>query len=222
MVLDGKSSKEYPVNAGVPQGSILGPTLFLLYINDLPDDAICNIGICANDTTLCFKYDQASDLQQQLELASELESDLQDTVDWGRKWLVDFNARKTQLVSFDRFKNTCAIDVKMDGSVLDEKTSFKMLGLTFSSKLDCGSYIVSIAKTASKKIGALIHSMKFLSPEVALYLYKSTIWPCMEYCYHVWAGAPSCYLELLGKVQKRIYRTVGPSLAASLEPLAHC
>ena len=96
-----------------------------------------------------------------------------------------------------------------------------MLGLTFSSKLDWGSYIISIAKTASKKIGALIRSMKFFSPEVALYLYKSTIHPCMEYCCHVWTGASSCYLEFLNKLQKRICRTVGPSLAASLEPLAH-
>ena len=152
-------------------------------------------------------------------MASELESDLRDTVDWGRNWLVDFNAGKTQLVSFDRSKDTGAIDVKMDGSVLEEKTSFKMLGLTFSSKLDWGSYIVSIAKTASKKIGALIRSINFFSPEVALYLYKSTIGPCMEYCCHVWAGAPSCYLELLDKLQKRICRTVGLSLAASLEPL---
>ena len=110
----------------------------------------------------------------------------------------------------------------MDWSILEEKTSFKMLGLTFSSKLYWGSYIVSIAKTASKKIGALIRSMKFLSPEVALYLYKSTIRPCMEYCYHAWVGALSCYLELLDKLQKRICRTVGPSLAACLEPLAHC
>ena len=76
-----------------------------------------------------------------------------------------------------------------------------------------GSYIIPIFKTASKKIGALIRSMKFRSPEVALYLYKSTIRPCMEYCCHDWAGAPSCYLELLDNV--------GPSLAASLEPLAH-
>ena len=167
VVLDGKSSQEYPVNAGVPQGFILGPTLFLLYINDLPDDVICNIAIYADDTTLYSKCNQASDLWQQLELASELESDLRDTVDWDRKWLVDFNAGKTQLVSFDRSKNTGAIDVKMDGSVLEDTTSFKMLGLTFSSKLDW-SYIVSIAKTASKKIGALIRSMKFLSPEVAL------------------------------------------------------
>ena len=118
MVLGGKSSQEYPVNAGVPQGSILGPTLFLLYINDLPDDVICDIAIYADDTTLYSKYDQSFDLWQQLELATELESDLRDTVDWGRKWLVDFNPGKTQLVLFERSKNTGTIDVKMMGPFL--------------------------------------------------------------------------------------------------------
>ena len=96
-----------------------------------------------------------------------------------------------------------------------------MLGLTFLSKLGWGSYIIYIAKTASKKIGALICSMKFLSLEVALSLPKSTLRSCREYCYNVWVGAPSCYLELLVKLQKRIYRTICLSLAASLEPLAH-
>ena len=90
-----------------------------------------------------------------------------------------------------------------------------MLGLTFSSQLDWGSYIISIAKSA------LIGSMRFFCPEDALYLYKYTIRPCMEYCFHVSAGDPSCYMELLDKLQKRICRTVGPSLAASLEPLTH-
>ena len=94
----------------------------------------------------------------------------------------------------------------MEGSVLEEKSSFKMLGLTFSSKLDWGSYI---------------HSMKFLSPEVVLYLHKSTLQPCMEYCCHVWTGAPSCYLQFLDKLQKRICSTDGPLLAASLEPFGH-
>ena len=96
-----------------------------------------------------------------------------------------------------------------------------MLGLTVCSKLDWGSYIISIAKTTPKKIGALIRSIKFLSPEVALYIYKSTICLYMEYCCLIWAGAPSCYLELLDKLNKRICRTVGPSLAASLELLVH-
>ena len=183
---------------------IFGPTLFLLHINDLRDDIMCDIAIYADDTTLYSKCDQASDLWQQLELASELESDLRDTVDWGRKWLVDFNAGKTQLVSFDQSNNNGSIDVKMDGFVLEEKSAFKMLGLTFSSKLDRGSYIISIAKTGSKKIGALICSMRFLSLEYHLYLYKSSIRPCMVYCCHVWAGVPSCYLELLDKLQKQI------------------
>ena len=87
-----------------------------------------------------------------------------------RKWLVDCNVGKTQLVSFDQSNNTYVIDVQIDGSILEGQSSFKMLGLTFSAKLDWGSYITSTAKTASKKIGALIRSMKFLSSEVALYL----------------------------------------------------
>ena len=72
MVLDGKCSQEYPVNAGVPQDSILGRALFLLYINDLPDDVICDIAIYTDDTTLYSKCDQTSDMWQHLELTSEL------------------------------------------------------------------------------------------------------------------------------------------------------
>ena len=78
----------------------------------------------------------------------------------------------------------------MDGFVLEEKSTFKVL--------------------------------EFLSHEFVLYLYKSTIQPCMEQCCHVWAGVPSCYLELLNKLQKQICRTVGPLVAASHEPLGHC
>ena len=110
----------------------------------------------------------------------------------------------------------------MDGSVLDEKSYFKIMGLTFSSKMDWGSWIISIAKTASRKIEALICSMKFLSPEVAMYLYKYIIHPCMEYCCHVWAGAPSSHFELLDKLQKLMCRTLAPSFSASFEPLGHC
>ena len=75
VVLDGNSSQEYPVNAGVPQGSILCPTIFLLYINNLHNDVICDIAIYTDETTLYSNCDQASDLWHQLELASELESD---------------------------------------------------------------------------------------------------------------------------------------------------
>ena len=180
MDLDGKSWQEYPVNAKVLQGSILGPILFLLYINDLPDNVICDIAIYEDNTTLCSKCDQASDPRQQLELASELEYNLVDTVDWGRKWLVDFNAGKTQLVSFDRPNNAGAIDVEMDGSVLEEKSFFKMLD--WPSLLNwIGALTLSLLlKLPPRKLEASIRSMKCLSPEVALYFYNSTIRPCLE------------------------------------------
>ena len=221
VVLDGKSSPEFAINAGVPQGSILGPTLFLLFINDLPDDVVSRIAIYADDTTLYSSSDKASDIWKQLEMSAELESDLRDTVEWGKRWQVTFNEGKTHLVSFDRSVNSGGIDIRMGEKMLEEESSFRMLGLSITSKLDWSTYISSIAKEASKKIGALFRSMKFLSPEIVLYLYKSTIRPCMEYCCHVWAGAPKCYLDLLDKLQRRICRVVGPDLSASLQSLAH-
>ena len=161
MVLDGKSSQEYPVNAEVPQRPILGPTLFLLCINDLCEDVICGIAIFADYTSLCSKCDQASDLWNNLNWLLNLNL-VYKTLDWDKKWLVDFSAGKTHLVLYDQSNNSGFIDLEMDGSVLEEKSSFEMLGLTFSSKLDLGSYSVSITKTASNKIGGLIRSMKFL------------------------------------------------------------
>ena len=114
MILDWKSSQQYPVNAGVPQELILGPTLFLPYINDLPDDVICSIAIYADDTTVYTKYDQTLICSKKLKLSSE-------HCGLGRKWLVDFNAGKIQLASFDRSNTTGAIDAKIDESVLEEQ-----------------------------------------------------------------------------------------------------
>ena len=101
-----------------------------------------------------------------------------------------------KLISFDRSNNTGDNDVKMNGSVLKEKSNIKMLWLILSSKLNWGYYIISIARTASKN-WSFDSFYEVLSPEVALYLYKykSIIRHCMEYYYQVWVGAPSCYLE---------------------------
>ena len=127
MVLDGKFSWEYPVSVGVPQGSNLDPTLFILYINYLPDEVLCNFTIYADDTTLYLKSDQTSDLWQQLELAFELKSDLWDTEDWDRKWfqLVYIG----QLISsFDQSNKNGAVEVKWIGLFLGKNNLLQCWG----------------------------------------------------------------------------------------------
>ena len=123
---------------------------------------------------------------QQLELASDLEFDLRKILNWDRKWSDNYNAGKIKLVLYYLSNSTSAIDMRIDGCVLEENSSFKIFGLSSSSKLDWRSSIVFVAKTDTKKIGALIHAMKFHSPEVALYLCKSTLRSYMKYCCPVW------------------------------------
>ena len=121
VLLDRKSLQEYLVNAGVPQSSILDLTLFLLYSNDFSGDVISNIAIDTDYTTLYSKCGQTSYFWLQLELTLELETDQQGTVDYGKNWLVDFNAGNTKLGLLNQSNNSGTIDVKMGGSALKEK-----------------------------------------------------------------------------------------------------
>ena len=134
VVLDGNSPQEYPANVGVPQGAILYFFYYALMTFLMMLSVILLLMAMILLSTL--KYDHASDLWQQLELASELESRLRDTVGWGSKWLVDFNAGKTQLVSFDWSINTSASDVKIDVSVLRKNHLLRYWRLTFFSKFN--------------------------------------------------------------------------------------
>ena len=191
---------EYQVNPGIPQASILGPTLFLLSINDFPYDVICDIAIYADDAISILSVIRHLICGSNLNWLLNLNLIYKTLWTGVRSGLLISMLEKTQLVSFDHSNNNGSTDVKMGGSVLEEKSSLKLLELSFCPKLDWGSYVISVAKTASKKIGALIRSTTFFPPDVALYFYKCTIRPCMEYCSHIWAGVLSCYLELLDKL----------------------
>ena len=125
-----------------------------------------------------------------------------------------------KLVLFYQFNNTDAIDVKMDMSLLKEKSCFKMLGLTFSCELDQVLTLFLLLNLSSRKLEPWFVLWSFFLLRL-ICISKTTIQLFTEYSCHIWAGAPSCDLELLDKLQKQICWTVGPSLAASLEPLAH-
>ena len=114
------------------------------------DDAIYKVAIYADDTTHFSECNQVCNLWQRLELASELGSDLPGIEDWGRKWLVDFNAGKTQL-GFDQSNNSRGIDEKMSGSILERKSTSKIMGLSLSSKLDWGLTLSLWLKLPPKK-----------------------------------------------------------------------
>ena len=104
VILDGQKSATYNIVSGVPQGSILGPILFLIFINDLPDNLICDLGIYADDTTLYSSLSHKSSNHVRSQMAKSLESDLSSIVEWGKRWLVIFNVSKTQLLSGNKYK----------------------------------------------------------------------------------------------------------------------
>ena len=116
----------------------------------------------------------------------------------GDRWLVTFNVTKTKLISFNHDKDPLLVPVEMNSIELPEETSFRLLGLTFTRSMDWKPYIQIIATADSRKVGFLYRAEHFLTPESILYLYKSTILPCMEYCSHIWGGASMSHgLDLL-------------------------
>ena len=156
-----------------------------------------------------------------VELDANLEFDLRSTVEWGKKWLVTFNASKTKLLSINRFSSPILPSVSMEGTSLPESDSFRLLGTTLSNEFSWKSYIVSVAKSAAMKVGSLLRCKGFFTQETILYLYKSTIRPCIEYCCHLWAGAPTSCLSLLVRIQQRICNVVEPNPSCKLDSLSH-
>ena len=199
----------------------MGPTLFLIFINDLPDEIFCKLGIFADDTTLYSSVGKSAGDFEKVELAADLEADLRCVTEWGERWLVTFNSTKTKLLSINRRRHLFLPEIRMNDKPLPESEYFRLLGLPFDSTLSWRQYIEDIAKAASKKIGSLYRARDFLDAESILYLYKASIRPCMEYCCHIWAGAPITSLNLLDSVQKLLKNLIGDDLFSKLQSLSH-
>ena len=221
VVLDGQKSSTRHVNAGVPQGSILGPTLFLVYINDLPDSVVSKLVMYADDTTLFNSVDKASSPLQRQQLCDTLNKDLQMIHEWGSQWLVSFNPSKTQSILHSRSRDSPSQShLLMHGSPVEQHNDISLLGLSVSSNLSWKTYLQTVSKRASQRIGCLYRASRYLHPQALLYLYKSTVRPLMEHCCHLWAGAPRSHLSALDRVERRVRNLVGHSLAEQLQPLS--
>ena len=134
VVHEGHSSLTHSINAGVPQGSVLGPTLFLLYINDLPDRILSELAIYADDTTLFTVY-RGSLSTSRSQASSALNQDLTNVVAWGKDWLVSFNQKKSHLLSLSGSRTPTLPDICMDSVQLQELPGIRLLGLDITSNL---------------------------------------------------------------------------------------
>ena len=218
MVDNGNSLQQYPVDAGIPQAFTLGLAVFVLYINYPPDDVILLSMLMILDSIVSAIRHLIDGNNLSWLLTLNLTHEIRQTGAGG-----GFFTSMLGKLSFFFLSIPILLMLLMSKwvSLFLNNNDFLSYWDSFSSKFDWGSRIISIAKTTSKKIEALILSLKFLSPEFSVYVYKSTTRPFLKYFCHFMMCLSSYYVNMLDKVQNRISKTVGPLLSTSLEPLAH-
>jgi len=232
VLVDGFTSKIFKINAGVPQGCVLSPTLFIIFINDLLTSTINPIHSYADDSTLVANYKFSKKILassnsvslNRNKISTSINNDLITIENWGKLNRVDFNASKTQfcVVSLKKDASTANFPIQFQGSSVERSLSLNVLGMVITQSFLWTEHVFNKAKSAAKCLGFLWRCKSFFSPADLLKIYKSYIRPKMEYNSHLWAGAPPTTLEYLDKVQNRAIRLIGDSnVTASLAPLGH-
>ena len=227
--VDGYLSKLHSINLCVPQGSVISPVLFILFINDLLSSISSSIFSFADDTYLSSSISSnpqhlaySNILPYRNTSALLLTNDLTNVEIWGNDNLVKFNQDNTTQVVISHKHHQDFPPVSMNGHKLDISSSFTQLGLSISSNLTWIPHINSIAKHASQKLGFLSRARGYFSPSQLLTIYKSQIHPSLEYCFHIWGGAFNSSLNLLDRVQFKAIRLINnPNLTNSLQSLSH-
>jgi len=202
VVVEGQKSEPGLIKAGVPQGSVLGPLLFLIYINDLPENVISNIKLFADDTSL---YVEVEDHEQ---AAVSLNNDLQSIKNWADQWLVNFSPPKTKLMTCSFRSENVLPDIIFHNVTLTETKSNKHLGLTLSKNLSWSEHINAILKSVSP-MSDVLNRLKYKLDRVSLeQIYFSFIRPKLEYGSHIWDNCNSVDAKLLDDFQWKIARIV--------------
>ena len=225
VVVDGTISASFPVSSGVPQGSVLSPTLFLRFINDLLHASASDIHSFAGDSTLhkssSFQCQPSfsTHSQSHLAMSSTINSDLQSISEWGTRNLVKSNTSKTQLFTISLSNTPSNFPVILEDSEIPPLNSTNILGLQISSSLPWRDHIVQIAKSASRKLRVLFRCKQYFNSAQLFKFYSGFIHPCLEYCSHIWGSSPYTFLH--DRVESKAIRLIGdPSLTSTLNPLS--
>jgi hypothetical protein len=189
--------------SGVPQGSVLGPMLFLVYINDLPDALISCIKLFADDTKLYSSVSSNTNIDL-------LESDLQSLMNWSGDWDMEFNASKCSVLHLGNKNIIHKYKCSSQGVIVElaNSSSERDLGIVMDSKLDFGCHINNIVNKANRQLGLLKRSFVIRDRHSMLMLYKSTIRPLLEYGSVVWSPWKVKYIDKIEQVQRRFSKLV--------------
>ena len=211
VAIDGANSEYISLKSGVPQGSILGPLLFLLYINDLPESINTNIRIYADDSSVFTDYEvkKENNLEQVNDAATALQHDIEAVERWAKNWLVDFNPAKTESLVFSRKRTNHIIpELQMGNSKIKEMSSHKHLGMTLQKDAKWSLHIAEMVHKSKKKVDILRSLMYQLSRKSLEKLYLSYIRPGLEYGSSVWDNCSKQEKENLENVQRAALRTI--------------
>lgn len=204
VVIDGAASPLGRIEAGVPQGSVLGPLLFLVYINDIVDDIQSNIRLFADDTSVYVIVDE-----DQLEDGTRmLNSDLEKMESWASQWFVKFSVPKTKSMTISNKSKHDVPPLSMKGDVLSDTTQHKHLGITLNSSLTWSTHITELCNTASRRVDLLSRLRFKLNRTTLDLMYKTFVRPCMEYGCVIWDGCTQADADRLEAVQLRAGRLV--------------
>jgi hypothetical protein len=177
VVINGHTSSWSPVHAGVPQGSILGPLLFLIYTNDIVENIVCDIYLYADDTSLLSINENPGTA------AHNLNCDLQTLLKWSEKWFMSFNPTKTvSMQIYTKSKQNYTYPLIFNGVQIEEVDSHTHLGLTLSKNMSWKQHIKKVGGKANQCLGMLQHLKYSLPGDCAKHLYNATILPIFDYC----------------------------------------
>ena len=199
VVIDGEESESIPVTSGVPQGSLLGPILFLIYINDLPDEVRSQVRLFADDTALYLTMESEDD-------RSALQTDLDILYAWETRWDMEFNPSKCQVVHVTGSRKTVKIDYVLHGQVLESVPCARYLGVDISSGLTWNSHIDRVIANANRTLGFIRRNIKTKMPKVREAAYNSLVRPQLEYASAVWDPHTKVRISQIKQVQRRAAR----------------